>query len=282
MLAPTQATLYKRAGPATQMKIERGASHGPSCRISWRATAFAICLSATAVHARQTEKCDALVPAQGQIEYRWRQNRCEGFYRSNVSSGDLELVSLLLGHLAGDTTRDARLEIVVPAVPRSLSGPIQIRAVAIPPRTYYRMDATANAGGRLSWPLGEVVGPAQLSMERVGVFGWVDASPERVFVPLRVVPSGQAGAAGGPIELRVRSSSAVDWVRWRAHVDGAAPQDLPAWQDAAQGGLDAWKPVTVVLPAGAAAILRVDVRAKPQNSDQTQLLSFRVARPDLP
>ena len=36
---------------------------------------------------------------------RWRENRCEGFYRSNVSSGDLELVSLLVGRLAGDTTR---------------------------------------------------------------------------------------------------------------------------------------------------------------------------------
>ena len=215
------------------MKIHRGASHR-SFRISWTATAFSIFLAVTAVHAQPTEKCDTLVPAQGQIEYRWRQNRCEGFYRSNVSSGDLELVSLLVGRLSGETTRDSQLEIVAPAVPRSLSGPIRIRAVAIPPRTYYRMDATANAGGRLLWPLGEVLGPAQLSMERVGVFGWVDASPERVFVPLRVVQSGQTGAAGGQIELRVRSSSALDWVRWRAHLDGAPPQDLPDWQDAAR------------------------------------------------
>jgi hypothetical protein len=248
----------------------------------WRtATACSLLLAAPAVYAQQ-QNCDGLVPAQGQIEYRWRQNRCEGFYRSNVSSGDLELVSLLVGRLDGETTRNSQLEIVAPAVQRSLSGPIKIRAVAIPPRTYYRMDATVNPGGRLSWPLGEVLGPAQLSMDRLGVFGWVDASPERVFVPLRVVQSGQTIRPGAePIELRVRSASATDWIRWRVHVDGASPQDLPEWQEAAKG-LDAWKPVTVPLPPGTAAILRVDVRAKPQNSDQTQLLSVRVARPDVP
>jgi hypothetical protein len=134
----------------------------------------------------------------------------------------------------------------------------------------------------LSWPLGEVLGPGQLSLANVGVFGWVDASPERVFVPLRVVQSGQAVRANvEPIELRVRSSSATDWVRWRVHFDGAPPQDLPPWQDVAKG-LDAWKPVTIALPSGSAAVLRVDVRAKPQNIDETQLLSVTVARPDLP
>lgn len=251
-------------------------------RLCRAAAACSMFLAATAAYSQQPENCDGLVPAQGQIEYRWRQNRCEGFYRSNVSSGDLELVSLLVGRLGGETARNSQLEVVAPAVQRSLSGPIRIRAVAIPPRTYYRMDATVNPGGRLSWPIGDVLVPAQLSMDRLGVFGWVDASPERVFVPLRVVQSGQAVRAGGePIELRVRSASATDWVRWRAHVDGASPQDLPDWQEAARG-LDAWKPVTIPLPSGSAAILRVDVRAKPQNSDQTQLLSVRVARPDLP
>jgi hypothetical protein len=252
---------------------------GRFCRA---ATACSLFVAATATSSQQPQNCDGLVPAQGQIEYRWRQNRCEGFYRSNVSSGDLELVSLLVGRLGGETTRNAQLEIVAPAVHRSLSGPVRIRAVAIPPRTYYRMDASVSPGGRLSWPLADVLLPAQLSMDRLGVFGWVDASPDRVFVPLRVVQSGQAPSAGKEsIELRVRSASATDWVRWRAHIDGASPQDLPEWQEAARG-LDAWKPVTVSLPSGSGAILRVDVRAKPQNSDQTQLLSVRVARPDLP
>jgi len=231
--------------------------------------------------AQPPENCDALVPAQGQIEYRWRQNRCEGFYRSNVSSGDLELVSLLVGRLPAETTPKSPLEIAAPALQGSLTGPVKVRAVAIPPRTYYRMDATVTPGGRLSWPAGEVLGPAQLSIDRLGVFGWIDASPERVFVPLRVGPGGQPARPGEPIELRVRSASATDWVRWRAHIDGAPPQDLPEWQEAARG-LDAWKPVTIPLPAGGAAIFRVDVRAKPQNSDQMQLLSVRVARPGLP
>jgi hypothetical protein len=127
--------LYKGAGQTT-MKIDRGARHNPF-RISWT---FSIFLAVTAVHAQPAEKCDTLVPAQGQIEYRWRQNRCEGFYRSNVSSGDLELVSLLVGRLPGETTRDSQLEIVVPAVPRPLSGPVRIRAVAIPPRHLLVME----------------------------------------------------------------------------------------------------------------------------------------------
>lgn len=246
------------------------------------AAACSILAAVTTGFAQQPENCDALVPAQGQVEYRWRQNRCEGFYRSNVSSGDLELVSLLVGRLTGETTAKSSLEIAAPALQASLSGPIKVRAVAIPPRTYYRMDATVAPGGRFSWPVGEVLGPAQLSIDRLGVFGWIDASPERVFVPLRVGQGGQAvRAAGEAIELRVRSASATDWVRWRAHIDGAPPEDLPEWQEVSRA-LDAWKPVTVTLPPGGAAILRVDVRAKPQNSDQTQLLSVRVARPGSP
>ena len=178
--------------------------------------------------------------------------------------------------------KNAQLEIVAPNIQRSLGGPIHVRAVAIPPRTYYRMDAVLNPGTPLSWPVGDVLAPSQLSVERIGVFGWVDASPERVFVPLRVVQSGQVvRASGEQIELRVRSSSASDWVRWRAHVEGASPQDLPAWQDASKA-LEAWKPVSVALPSDGAGILRVDVRAKAQNSDQTQLLSVRVAQPESP
>ena len=162
-----------------------------------QATTLLAALVVTTAHSQQAQKCDALVPAQGQIEYRWRENRCEGFYRSNVSSGDLELVSLLVGRLTGDIAKNAQLEIVAPNIQRSLGGPIHVRAVAIPPRTYYRMDAVLNPGTPLSWPVGDVLAPSQLSVDRIGVFGWVDASPERVFVPLRVVQSGQVVRASG-------------------------------------------------------------------------------------
>ena len=247
-----------------------------------QATTLLAAVLVTTAHSQQEQKCDALVPAQGQIEYRWRENRCEGFYRSNVSSGDLELVSLLIGKLTVGIAKNAQLEIVAPTIQRSLGGPIHVRAVAIPPRTYYRMDAVLNPGTPLSWPVGDVLAPSQLSLDRIGVFGWVDGSPERVFVPVRVVPAGQAmGASGEQVELRVRSSSASDWMRWRAHIEGASPQDLPPWQDASKA-VEAWKPVAIALPSDGAGILRVDVRAKPQNSDQTQLLSVRVARPELP
>ena len=171
---------------ANRMDIRRGLLTRLG-RLCWTATAFSIFLAVTAVHAQPTEKCDTLVPAQGQIEYRWRQNRCEGFYRSNVSSGDLELVSLLVGRLAGETTRilSSRLSCQpfrAPSLGRFGYGPS--RFLPAPTIEWTRPRTLA---GALLWPLGEVLGPAQLSMERVGVFGWVDASPERVFVPLRVV-----------------------------------------------------------------------------------------------
>ena len=112
--------------------------------------AVSVVLAVPAAYTQQAGKCDGLVPAQGQVEYRWRQNRCEGFYRSNVSSGDLELVSLLVGRLSTDSSsRNSQLEIVAPVIQRSLTGPIKVRAVAIPPRTYYRMDATLDSGMRL-------------------------------------------------------------------------------------------------------------------------------------
>ena len=265
------------------MKIDRGASpRRESCRISWTATALSIVLAVTAVRAQPPEKCDTLVPAQGQIEYRWRQNRCEGSHRSNVSSGDLELVSLLVGRLAARRRAIPGSRSSCRPFRRALSGPIRIRAVAIPPRTYYRMDATANAGGACCGQWERYWGPPSSQWSASACSDGLTRRQSGCscrFGLCRVDrPAPPEGKSSSGSEL----SSAVDWVRWRAHVEGAPPQDLPDWQDAAREGLDAWKPVTVPLPAGAAAILRVDVRAKPQNSDQTQLLSVRVARPDLP
>jgi hypothetical protein len=230
----------------------------------------------------QSGKCDSLEHAQAPIEYRWRTNRCEGLYRTNAGAGDLELISLLVGRLTFDLAPGSQLEVVAPELGPLITGPIHVRALAIPARVYYRMDATLSESERLLWPIGDVLAPAQLFASRLGVFGWVETDSERVFVPLRVFERGrEVLAPGQQIELRVRSSTALDHVSWRAYPEDATRSRLPTRQTAATR-VDAWKPVTIILPSGGPGILRVDVDAKPQNSDRWQSVSVRVARPRLP
>jgi len=109
--------------------------------------------------------------------------------------------------------------------------------VALPPRVYYRMDATVPVNRPLIWPVDALLLPWRLDANKVGIFGWVGTEGERTSVPLQVVPSGAPQPAG---------------------------------------------PVTIVLPDGPTAVLRVEVAAKERHRDRWSTLSIRMIRPGLP
>jgi hypothetical protein len=232
------------------------------------------------VASAQSTQCDhRLRPISGNAGYIWRGDRCEGFYVSPVAAMDLEVVSLLKGKLRFDLQPNVRLEVSAPSIAGVTEGPVQVRAVALPLRTYYRMDAVLPPNRPLLWPVDALLLPWRLEANRIGMFGWVGAEADRTFVPLQAMQPG-APPPQGPLELVVRSSVDVETVKWRSSVASEPSSSPPRWLDAGATSVPAGRPVTIVLPDGPTAVLRVEVTAKERNSDRWSLLNIRIIRPE--
>lgn len=248
--------------------------------------ALGLALSTVAASA-QDQLCDtAIRPIGGALGYGARGARCEGLYESPVSAVNLELVSLLRGKLRFDPRRHKSLKVISPD-DAGAAQPIRVRAVALPIKTYYRMDGVLAADRTMVWPLHEVLARTGLTAAQLGVFAWVGAAADKLFIPLAVVPGEAAETPPGPappgpappgpasVELTVRTPVDIERMVWRARPDGTP---VPAWQNVTAMPLVAGRSITLVLPNGAAAVMHAEVQAKRRNSDQWIRLRFRYLR----
>jgi hypothetical protein len=245
--------------------------------------AFALIASSSA-HA---QVCDErLLPQdQGGFGYTIREPeiRCEGLYESSVRAPSLEVVSYLYDTPRFDLSPQETIQVVAPANPADTAGLVRVRAVALPLKTYYRMDAVLPRGEALNWPVRDVLGPAGLTVDQIGVFGWSGSEADKVFIPVRLeLEDGQA-AGEGPREagqspsprLSIRLSSDAEKVLWR-YKEGETLSD-PAL--AAPGAVMAGRVVSFAVPPGPAVTLQVDVFAKPPDSDDWSALRLKIFRP---
>src|SRR5271166_5539989 len=113
----------------------------------WRYSSFlfvALWLTLPSNVVAQSTQCDQLRPLpNSDVQYKERGNRCEGLYVADVGMRSLELVSFQLGGgLAYKLKNGEQLRVTAPGQTQSL----HVRAVAMPARTYYRMDAILNPG----------------------------------------------------------------------------------------------------------------------------------------
>jgi hypothetical protein len=237
-----------------------------------------LALAAAGSAAGAQEVCDRLRPVSSVLGYQLREPsvRCEGLYESTVRAVGLEVVGLVAGTIAPDLAEHAAVEIVGPApadLPAGVEGPVRVRAVALPLKAYYRMDGVLDARSSLAWPIAEVVKPAGLGPRQIGLFGWVGEETDKTFVPLGVrVPGGGGGADG--LHLYIRVSSDAEKLFWRVRDGGA---ESP-WAPAAGGLVRSGQTVMVTLPPGPAAVIGVDVTAKPVGSDEWTSLRFDALR----
>lgn len=231
----------------------------------------------------QAASCDpVLAPFPGSdLGYTAHDDRCEGFYVSNVSSESLEVVSVLYGNLHFDWKPDVVIEVSAPTYTK---GAVNIRAVAIPLKTYYRMDGTVSPKKSLRWPVKDVVFPGQLTAQRLGVFGWVGTESDKTFVPLRVTQKDRAKSvpAKENTYLIVRSSVDVDTVTWRySSAEGKRCSKFNQWQEHPNAPVNAGWPVTITLPKRPAQKddLCLEIAAKERDNDEWLSLSIRIWRP---
>lgn len=224
------------------------------------------------------EVCDRLRPVSNALGYQVREPsvRCEGLYESTVRAVGLEVVGLLAGAIVPDLAEQTKVEIFGPApgvLPDGITGPVRVRAVALPLKAYYRMDGVLDEHSSLAWPIGEVVGPAGLDSGQIGLFGWIGDETDKIFVPVGVRTAADAGAVD-ELRLFVRVTSDAEKVFWRVREGGAETE----WMPAANGRVRSGQTVVVVLPPGPEAVIGVDVTAKPVDSDDWSSLRFDVLR----
>jgi hypothetical protein len=216
------------------------------------------------VHIGYCQPCDVeLTPVENsEIQYKYRQNRCEGFYSSKVSSGTIEVVGVIKGEFHFNLEKNEIVEISSPFVKKQL---IRVRAVGIPIKTYYRMDTEIAPGAVFSLPVGEIIYPQKLSDEKIGVFGWIEQGADKIYVPLAASAKLGKNPNNDKIMLYLRTSTDVENLKWRTAnmVDGICltPGD---WNDTQKSSYRSGQPISISLPEAKA--LCVEVAAKEKNS----------------
>jgi hypothetical protein len=224
--------------------------------------------------------CDAagLRPVTGAMGYAGRSSdsRCEGFFESPVSGAGLELVSATIGVIDWDAGRADRLIVSAPDVSLPGAGELSLRAVGLPPRLYYRMDATIPTGATLTWPVSDVLAPSGITPADLGVYAWVDGADGRVFVPVRVAASAAPPAATGPVVLRLRSYATLDRVVWR---EVAADGSSSEWRSVTERPHHGGESLSFELPAGAAGPVVLEFRARRAGTDDWLALLVTLWRP---
>ena len=207
-------------------------------------------------------QCDpSLEDKQNSIGYQFRsKNRCEGMYASEVSSGSLDIVGVTLGKFKFKFDAKERL-IVSSAVVRDQS--LKVRAVGIPLKTYYRMDAEISPNGELEWPVGAVLYRQELTHKKIGVFGWTGSESEKTYVPLTVKSTLLTTPEDSTVYVYLRASVNVMKVRWR-FADALASGNCgkaEKWEYSRRNEYSSGDRIVIKVPVSYKEMVCIDVRA---------------------
>lgn len=195
------------------------------------------------------------------MAYGPREDRCEGLYRLKVNSDKLLVRSWTAWFEDFDPTDPRPLELGW-SVPPGAGGPVLVRAYALKPRTFYRMDTRLPAAeAPWAWST-RLLGQLRLGRSELGILGWTElesAGEEgRVYLPLTVRQSAAAEAAGYRVAL-VPGERLVE-LSWRVLPvldGGGADRAAAAPQPLGFGYYPAGIPTVFDVPAPGAAGLYV-------------------------
>lgn len=168
--------------------------------------------------------CDPDLKPEGgfDLQYRERGDRCEGFYKMDVSAWKptFEIIGISVGPPQFPQEPDGVVQI---SCPWAGDADIRIRAVPLPLYTYYQMDSMLSAEQTLEWSL-EVPAAGELHGSEIGVLAWLDEpgneAAERIYVPVRVKPNDETVEQDGFVELVLRSRRDIEAVQWRIRYEG--------------------------------------------------------------
>ena len=233
-------------------------------------SAFVLLISLGTVRvARADPACVGLSPDQGPLGYQRRTNgdRCEGFFKSNVAGEALTVAFLMSGRVP------ASAELVVSGAGPKLE--INVRAIALPLGTYYRMDATVAPNKPLRWPLSEVVQAGHsLKNTDLGLYGWLETAGRKTYVPIRASAPGDPPAVDPTFRLGVRANVAVERVVYSISSDETCHFGNQAWKELATN-VRTGAVLTLLLPEDR-PVFCVGFRAKLPDVDSPEPATVRI------
>jgi hypothetical protein len=216
--------------------------------------------------ARANPPCANLTPDRGSLGFQQRSggDRCEGFFRSNVSSEALSIAYLRSGQLPNAT----EVEVSGAGPPREM----YVRAFALPLGMSYRMDATISPKTPLRWPLVEVVGASKsLKVTDLGLYGWFGTAAHPTYAPVRAAVPGATPATNEEIVLGVRANVPLEVVLFNITNDARCRFGNTPWQQL-RTGVSQGTVLTLPLPRDRPALC-VSFRAKRADTDRIEPLT---------
>lgn len=162
--------------------------------------------------------------APDELQYKWRNDRCEGLYRVTVSGGGRPQ---LVGFHSRAFSRSslAEVEELSFEIERPGSAAVSLRARDLRPRTYYAMDTDLSAGEkRYKWDATIVrsLGPALRGSELAVVACDNGCRPESATRYYPASMSSASGTAGVGMVAIITSPTGLKNIRYRVrNEDGA-------------------------------------------------------------
>jgi len=186
------------------------------------------------------------------LRYRARETRCEGFYKMEISSHKplFEVMGITYGESVFARGPDAVIDL---SCPWAGSDTVHVQALAIPPRTYYQMDAILKPGQLLSWPQ-RIIHAGGLLDSDIGVLAWLlepnGEHEDRIFVPVRQTSESTPDNEDDEIVLVLRAHGDVEAVQWRIrYEEHGIPGEMSQWTMLDPSSYAAGRPIHITLPS---------------------------------
>ncbi len=194
------------------------------------------------------------------LAYRERdRTRCEGFFQGPGANGHepLTLVGIMRGEV-WPMSRDTVLRLRVAGGGEK----VNLRIVAIPEKTYYRLDAALSEDGVFAWRP-ELASRGGLETGDVGMYAYLAENPE-VLLPVSLGVGGEYPRVLLRSQVKLRR---LDW-RYAQRRDGRCGV-MGEWRTLKpSAGFGAGEPVTLVPPLAPGETICLEVAALPWESEQ--------------
>lgn len=216
-------------------------------------------------------QCDrqGLTPSENtSISYKHRGNRCEGFYRSQVSASSkpVELISCTFGDFRFRNHSDEFILLTIPTT----NTQVNVRAQGIPSTLYYRMDAQLNQRQTLRWDVKEVLLLNQRTSQdhNIGVLSFSGEGVNKVFYPVKAQANLYKQEPSNDIVLKFMPMVSLTSFEWRL--------DRGPWNPVSSPGING-RPIKINLAAGLRTTRHtLEIKYLSRNSSEPETKRFTI------